>query len=76
MGRKGGGLGTTLVLALVIVVLGLALGVGLARYGSTLPVVGSLLERSRRVRRRGRWWSKGYRSSTSSLRCAGPSLSP
>ncbi len=43
MGRKGGGLGTTLVLALVIVVLGIALGVGLARYGSTLPVVGSLL---------------------------------
>ena len=43
MGRKGGGLGTTLVLALVIVVLGISLGVGLARYGSTLPVVGSLL---------------------------------
>ena len=43
MGNKGGGLGTTLVLALVIVVLGIALGVGLARYGSTLPVVGSLL---------------------------------
>jgi len=36
-------LGTTLVLALVIVVLGIALGVGLARYGSTLPVVGSLI---------------------------------
>jgi hypothetical protein len=43
MGRKGGGLGTTLVLALVIVVLAVALGVGLARYGSTLPVVGQLL---------------------------------
>ena len=43
VGRKGGGLGTTLVLALVIVVLGISLGVGLARYGSTLPVVGSLL---------------------------------
>jgi hypothetical protein len=39
MGNKGGGLGTTLVLAIVIVLLGL----GLARYGSTLPVVGSLL---------------------------------
>jgi hypothetical protein len=39
MGNKGGGLGTTLVLAIVIVLL----GVGLARYGSTLPVVGSLL---------------------------------
>jgi hypothetical protein len=43
VGRKGGGLGSTLVLALVIVVLGVALGVGLARYGSTLPVVGALL---------------------------------
>ncbi len=43
MGRKGGGLGSTLVLALVIVVLAVALGVGLARYGSTLPVVGQLL---------------------------------
>jgi hypothetical protein len=43
MGRKAGGLGTTLVLALVIVVLSVALGVGLARYGETLPIVGSLL---------------------------------
>jgi hypothetical protein len=43
MSNKGGGLGTTLVLALVIVVLGVALGIGLARYGSALPVVGSLL---------------------------------
>ena len=43
MGRKGGGLGTTLVLALVIVLLSVALGVGLVRYGSTLPVVGGLL---------------------------------
>jgi hypothetical protein len=43
MGRKSGGLGTTLVLALVIVVLGVALGVGLARYGSTMPVVEQLL---------------------------------
>jgi hypothetical protein len=39
MGNKGGGLGTTLVLALVIVVLGVAL----ARYGSLLPIVGPLL---------------------------------
>ena len=39
MGGKGGGLGTTLVLALVIVVL----GVGLARFGSLLPIVGPLL---------------------------------
>jgi hypothetical protein len=43
MGNKDGGLGTTLVLALVIVVLGVALGVGLARYGSSLPIMGPLL---------------------------------
>jgi hypothetical protein len=43
VGGKGGGLGTTLVLALVIVVLGVALGVGLARVGSSLPIVGPLL---------------------------------
>jgi Protein of unknown function (DUF4230) len=43
VGSKGGGLGTTLVLALVIVVLGVALGVGLARFGSSLPIVGPLL---------------------------------
>ena len=43
MVSKGGGLGTTLVLALVIVALGVMLGIGLARYGSTLPVVGPLL---------------------------------
>ncbi|MEJ7816500.1 MAG: DUF4230 domain-containing protein [Rubrobacter sp.] len=43
MGNKGGGLGTTLVLAFVIVVLGVALGIGLARNGSLLPIVGPLL---------------------------------
>jgi hypothetical protein len=43
MGKKGGGLGTTLVLALVIVVLGVALAVGLARFGETLSLVGPLL---------------------------------
>ena len=43
MGKKGGGLATTLVLAFVIVVLGVALGVGLARFGETLPLVGPLL---------------------------------
>ena len=43
MGGKGGGLGTTVVLALVIVVLGAALGVGLARFGDGLPFVGRLL---------------------------------
>ena len=42
MGKKGGGFGVTLALALVIVVLSVVLGVGLARYGSTLPIVGSL----------------------------------
>jgi len=43
VGGKGAGLGTTLVLALVIIVLGVALGVGLARFGSSLPIVGPLL---------------------------------
>jgi hypothetical protein len=43
MGRKGGRLGTTPVLALVIVVLGIALGAGLARYGSALPLLAGLL---------------------------------
>jgi hypothetical protein len=43
MGKKGGGLATTLVLALVIVVLGVALGLALARFGETLPLVGPLL---------------------------------
>jgi hypothetical protein len=43
VGSKGGGLGTTLVLALVIVVLGVALGIGLARFGFSLPIVGPLL---------------------------------
>jgi hypothetical protein len=32
MGKKGGGLATTLVLALVIVVLGVALGLAFARF--------------------------------------------
>ena len=43
MGKKGDGLATTLVLAFVIVVFGVALGVGLARFGETLPIVGPLL---------------------------------
>jgi hypothetical protein len=43
LGKRSGGLGTTLVLALVIVVLSVALGVGLARFGETLPLVGPLL---------------------------------
>ena len=43
MGKRGGGLAATLVLALVIVFLSVALGVGLARFGETLPLVGPLL---------------------------------
>ena len=43
MGAKGGALGTTLVLALVIVGLSAALGLGLARYGPELPLVGRIL---------------------------------
>lgn len=42
MGKKSGGFASTLVLASIIVVLSVAIGLGLARYGSTLPVVGSL----------------------------------
>ena len=42
MGKKGGSPGTTLVLALVIVALSVTLGIGLARYGSVLPIVGPL----------------------------------
>jgi hypothetical protein len=38
--KKGSGLGTTLVLALVIVVLSVLLGVRLANYGDTLPLLG------------------------------------
>ena len=41
-GKKGSGLGTTLVLALVIVVLSVLLGVGLANYGDRLPLLGPL----------------------------------
>ncbi|MDQ4042976.1 MAG: DUF4230 domain-containing protein [Actinomycetota bacterium] len=41
-GKKGSGLGTTLVLALVIVVLTMLLGVGLANYGEKLPLLGPL----------------------------------
>lgn len=42
MGRKGGGLGTTFVLAVFIVVLSVGLGLGLARFGGSLPLVGGL----------------------------------
>ena len=45
MGKKGGGLGTTLVLALVIVLVGVGLGVALSTssFMARLPVVGPLL---------------------------------
>jgi hypothetical protein len=43
MGKRGGGLTTTLVLALVVVVFGVTLGAGIARFGETLPLVGPLL---------------------------------
>jgi hypothetical protein len=42
-GKREGGLGSTLVLALVIVVLSTALGVGLARYAERVPLLGPLL---------------------------------
>lgn len=44
MGKKGGGLGTTLVLALVIVVVGVGLGVALSTQGfmERMPVIGPL----------------------------------
>ena len=45
MGKKVGGFGTTLVLALIIVVLSVALGVGISRsdFMARVPVVGPLL---------------------------------
>ena len=46
MGKKGGGLLTTLVLALVIVVLSVGLGVGISRFdfAERLPLIGPLLQ--------------------------------
>jgi hypothetical protein len=45
MGKKGSGLGTTIVLALVIVVLSVALGVGIGTFGfmERMPVIGPFL---------------------------------
>jgi hypothetical protein len=45
MGRKGGGLGTTLVLAFVIVLLGVGLGVAISTAGfmERVPIIGPLL---------------------------------
>jgi hypothetical protein len=44
VGKRDGGFGTTLVLALVIVVLAASIGVGLSRYGYRLPVIGWFFE--------------------------------
>ncbi len=42
-GKKGGGLGITLVLALLVVVLSMVIGVGIARYGTGVSVLDFLL---------------------------------
>ena len=42
-GKKGGVLGTTLVLALLVVVLSVVIGVGISRYGSEVSVLNFLL---------------------------------
>jgi hypothetical protein len=44
VGKRGSGLGTTLVLALIIVVLAIGIGLGLSKYGYRLPVVGWFFE--------------------------------
>jgi hypothetical protein len=46
VGKKGGGLGTTLVLALVIVCVSVGLGIGISRFDfmERLPILGALLE--------------------------------
>ena len=46
-GKKDRGLGTTLALAGLIIILSVAIGLGLARYGTSLPVVGWLLGEGR-----------------------------
>ena len=47
MGKKDNGVGSGVIVALVIVALGVALGVGLARYGSALPVLGPIFGEGR-----------------------------
>jgi hypothetical protein len=44
IGKKVGGIGTTLVLALIIVVLSVALGIGGFDFMERVPVIGPLLE--------------------------------
>lgn len=46
-GKKGGGLLTTFLLAALIVFISIVVGVGLARYGANLPVVGWLFGEGR-----------------------------
>ena len=46
-GKKGGGLLTTVLLAVLVVVVSVVVGVGLARYGANLPVVGWLFGEGR-----------------------------
>jgi len=47
VGKKSSGVGSALILAVAIVVLGVALGVGLARYGSALPLLGPIFGEAR-----------------------------
>ena len=47
MGKKSSGIGSALILAVAIVVLGVTLGVGLARYGSALPLLGPIFGEAR-----------------------------
>lgn len=44
MDRKGGGFGTTLLLAVIVVLLAVAIGAGLSRFGGRMPVVGALFQ--------------------------------
>lgn len=47
MGKKSSGIGSALTLVVAIVVLGVTLGVGLARYGSALPLLGPIFGEAR-----------------------------
>ena len=47
MGKESKNTGNRLAVALAVIVLGVALGIGLARYGSALPVLGPLFGEAR-----------------------------
>lgn len=47
MGKKNSGVGVTLILAVAIIVVGVTLGLGLARYGSALPLLGPIFGEAR-----------------------------